>query len=216
MSVLKPTLYEKSLLKSGILEEFWPLSLDDYAGNTAPLESVKTYIRQLSTAREQGIGLFLYGTNGTGKTMLAVCVLKAALAKGFSAQMTSLGGVIQMLTDGWHEPEKRRAFEARVRDVDFLLIDDIGKEYRAGSGFTEMAFDNLIRYRTFRNKPILLTTNADSESVASVYGKSLMSLLQGKFLPVQFIDTDYRRTKLASTVKERLMGPDKKDGSEVQ
>ena len=101
--------------------------------------------------------------------------------------------------------KKRRRYEERIRDVDFLMIDDVGKEMRVSkNGLTEMVFDNLIRYRSFRNKPMILTTNSDIESVENVYGKSIVSLLYGKFIPIRVVGEDYRKTVLAKTVLERL------------
>lgn len=201
----RPKLTEKKMLSSGILEEFWNLDIDQYKGNEAVIKVVHEYLANMSNARQQGISIFFYGTNGTGKTFLGVEVLKEALRKGYSAQFTSLGGVIQALTDGWYDAEKRRRYEERIRDVDFLMIDDVGKEMRVSkNGLTEMVFDNLIRYRSFRNKPMILTTNSDIESVENAYGKSIVSLLHGKFIPIRVVGEDYRKTVLAKTVIERL------------
>jgi len=201
----RPKLTEKKMLSAGILEEFWDLDIDQYKGNEAVIKVVQEYLANLDNARKQGISIFFYGTNGTGKTFLGVEVLKEALRKGYSAQFTSLGGIIQALTDGWYDAEKRRRYEERIRDVDFLMIDDVGKEMRISkNGLTEMVFDNLIRYRSFRNKPMILTTNSDIESVENVYGKSIVSLLHGKFIPIRVVGEDYRKTVLAKTVLERL------------
>lgn len=198
-------LTEKKMLSAGILEEFWNLDIDQFKGNEAVTKVVHEYLDNLDNARKRGISIFFYGTNGTGKTFLGVEVLKEALRKGYSAQFTSLGGVIQALTDGWYDAEKRRRYEERIRDVDFLMIDDVGKEMRVSkNGLTEMVFDNLIRYRSFRNKPMILTTNSDIESVENVYGKSIVSLLHGKFIPIRVVGEDYRKTVLAKTVLERL------------
>ena len=201
----RPKLTEKKMLSAGILEEFWDLDIDQFKGNEAVTKVVHEYLDNLDNARKRGISIFFYGTNGTGKTFLGVEVLKEALRKGYSAQFTSLGGVIQALTDGWYDAEKRRRYEERIRDVDFLMIDDVGKEMRVSkNGLTEMVFDNLIRYRSFRNKPMILTTNSDIESVENVYGKSIVSLLYGKFIPIRVVGEDYRKTVLAKTVLERL------------
>ena len=201
----RPKLTEKKMLSAGILEEFWNLDIDQFKGNEAVTKVVHEYLDNLDNARKRGISIFFYGTNGTGKTFLGVEVLKEALRKGYSAQFTSLGGVIQALTDGWYDAEKRRRYEERIRDVDFLMIDDVGKEMRVSkNGLTEMVFDNLIRYRSFRNKPMILTTNSDIESVENVYGKSIVSLLHGKFIPIRVVGEDYRKTVLAKTVIERL------------
>lgn len=197
----------KMLLRSGILEEYHNLSIDGYEGNPEVKSQVVQYMDHLANAKREGISLFMYGVNGVGKTMLGVEVLKQALREGYSAQMVSLSGIVQMYSDGWYSVEKREAFDERVRNVDFLMIDDVGKEFRSSkSGLTEIAFDNLIRYRTLRNKPMIITTNSDVEAIGNVYGKSLVSLLYGKFMPLRVLGEDYRKARLSKTVKSRLLG----------
>lgn len=197
--------WEKRMLKAGILEEFWGLSLDDYEGSEEVLDTIEKYINNLDNARDEGICVFLYGNNGTGKTFLGVEILKQAIREGYSAQFTSLGGIIQQLTDGWYDDKQRVKYEERVKNVDFLMIDDVGKEKRVNKNqLVAMTFDNLIRYRSFRNKPMILTTNSDIGSIESEYGKSVKSLLYGKFIPVKVFGEDYRKKVLANTVEDRL------------
>jgi len=201
------TLTEKKMLDAGILEEFWPLSLDSYSGSAEVKSTIVEYIVCMKNARKLGISLFLFGMNGTGKTLLGVEVLKEALRKSYSAQFTSLGGIIQALTAGWYSDEKRRLFETRIRNVDFLMIDDVGKELRVNkSGLTEVVFDQLIRYRSFRNKPMILSSNSDINAIGNVYGMSLVSLLYGKFIPLKVVGEDYRKNNLSGTVLDRLRG----------
>lgn len=201
----KRKLTPKLMLKSGILEEFWDLDISDYIGKPEVVAVVKEYLIYLGNARKKGIGIFFHGSNGTGKTFLGVEILKEALRQGYTAQFASLGGIIQALTDGWYDTQKRLLYERRIKDVDFLMIDDVGKEMRLSkNGLTEMVFDNLIRYRTFRNKPIILTTNSDIGSIENVYGKSIVSLMYGKFIPVKVVGDDYRKKVLSRNVMERL------------
>lgn len=198
-------LTEKLLLHSGILEEFWDLDINQYQGKPEVTQIVLEYMAYIDNARKKGVCLFLHGNNGTGKTFLGVEVLKEALRKGYTVQFASLGGIIQALTDGWYDSAKRLRYEERIRDVDFLMIDDIGKELKISkNGLTETVFDNLIRYRTFRNKPMIFTTNSDINSIENVYGKSAISLLYGKFIPVRVVGEDYRKTVLSANVLERL------------
>lgn len=212
------------MLKCGILEEYHDKGFEDFYGHPEKwkelepliqewnfqhpdkpiqlnyeegrklLEKIARYVRNIENARKKGISLLLAGSNGTGKTLLAVSVLKKAIARGFTGQMTSLGGIIQLYTEGWSDPEKRELFDRRIRNVDFLLIDDVGKEYQAkNSDLTEIMFDNLIRYRVFRRKPFILTTNTSPVDLRNRYGNSLMSLLEGKTLKLQVVGEDYRK-----------------------
>jgi DNA replication protein DnaC len=225
------------MLKSGILEAYWDKEITDFYGhpekksnlepiiqiwNTrypdAPLnlnfdkgreiyEKFTLYGDNLDNARKNGISLFLWGSNGTGKTLLGVCALKEAIRQGYRAQMTSLGGILECYTDGWYNPERREQFNDRIKNVDFLLIDDVGKEYRSKhSDFAEVAFDNLIRYRTFRQKPFILTTNTDIERIRNTYGKSLTSLIIGKCYGIEVSGVDYRIAIQAKDVIRQLRG----------
>lgn len=203
----KITLTKSLMLKSGILEEFWDLDIKQYRGKPEVVTVLKDYMEHLDSAKEKGISLFLYGSNGTGKTFLGVEILKEALRQKHTVQFASLGGIIQAFTDGWYDEKKRLMYEKRIKEVDFLMIDDVGKEMRVSkNGLTEMVFDNLIRYRTFRNKPMIFTTNSDIDSIENAYGKSIVSLMYGKFIPVKVVGKDYRKTTLSQNIMERLKG----------
>lgn len=211
------------MLKNGILEAYWNASFEEFYGAEAKrqelepridawnrshpgseiklnfdrgkqiLSAIKQYSDNLSNAKKNGISLVLYGANGTGKTLLAVSVLKEAMLQGMSCQMTSLGGLIECYTDGWTNRERREEFNEKIKNVDFLLIDDVGKEYRSkSSDLIEVAFDNLIRYRTFRNKPFIITTNTDMSRLQTAYGQSLISLLAGRAYTIEVEGVDYR------------------------
>lgn len=212
--MIKEREMQKIWLRSGILEEYWPLDFKDYKldpedpgfkSKEHALAFAKEYATQrLHTAREKGIGIFFHGVNGAGKTLLGVCILKAAILKGYSAQFASLGTLVQTLTEGWYDDEKRRIYEDRIKNVDFLMIDDLGKEYKSKTGLVELAFDNIIRYRSFRNKPIIVTTNTEIDQISNTYGASVVSLLAGKFIPVKVTGWDFRKKVLSKDILQRL------------
>lgn len=177
----------------------------DYHQAAETLKKVAQYAGKVDIAKRKGLSLLLAGSNGTGKTLLGSSVLKQAIRKGFSVQMATLGGIIQVFTDGWSSPEKRILFDERVRNVDFLMIDDVGKEYSAKtSDLTEIMFDNLIRYRVGRRKPFILTTNTSASDMKNRYGNSLMSLLSGKALTVTMVGEDYRRAIQSKNLWDEL------------
>lgn len=224
LTTKKIELTPKTMLNCGILEEYHDKDFEDYYGHPkkwkelAPiieawniknpekpirlnyheahevLQKVARYVKNITNAKKKGISILLAGNNGSGKTLLAVSILKAVLRKGMTGQMTSLGGIIQIYTDGWGDPRKRQIFDERIKNTDFLLIDDVGKEYQAkNSDLTEIMFDNLIRYRVFRRKPFILTTNTAPADLRNRYGNSLMSLLEGKTIKLRVVGEDYRR-----------------------
>lgn len=231
----KVELTPRTMLQCGILEEYHDKNFTDYYGHptkwkelepliiewnfTHPdnqiklsfkeanllLQQVAEYVRHIDNAKRKGISIMLAGSNGTGKTLIATSILKAVIQRGMSAQMTSLGGIIQTYTDGWGDPRKRQIFDDRIKNTDFLLIDDVGKEYQAkNSDLTEIMFDNLIRYRSFRRKPFILTTNTSPADLKNRYGNSLMSLIEGKCIKLKVVGEDYRKVIQSKSLWDEL------------
>jgi DNA replication protein DnaC len=116
------------------------------------LKTVKEYLEYLEDHLKNGRGLFFMGPNGVGKSFLTVEILKECIRSKITTQFASLGGLVEMFTAGWHSELQKRNFQRRIRNVKMLAIDDIEKEYRGGSGLSEIVFDNLIRYRVQRKK----------------------------------------------------------------
>ncbi len=228
--------YKKVLLKNGILEAYHDLDMEDFYGHPKRkvilepkikkwnkqnpedkinldftqgeqiYKEVKLYIDNLSKALKHGISLILWGPNGSGKTLLGTSILKVGIRQGYSVQMTSLGGIIEAYTEGWYNPDKKEIFNRKIKDVDFLLIDDVGKEYKAKNNeLVEVAFDNLVRYRSFRHKPFILTTNTSINKLQTVYGKSLYSLLAGKGIDIEVVGKDYRKLIQKKGLKQLLL-----------
>jgi hypothetical protein len=64
-----------------------------------------------------------------------------------------------------------------------LVIDDVGKEYRAASGWAADMFEHLIRHRFDRGLPTLVTTNLRHADWNAEYNPSMFSFL-GEACPV--------------------------------
>ena len=62
-------------------------------------------------------------------------------------------------------------------EYDFLLIDDVGKEYRTSSNFAENEFDYLLRHRYDRGLPTLMTSNVPLDQWVETYGEAMHSFV---------------------------------------
>lgn len=210
----------KLQIRHGILEDFHDVDFDgfpiqDNQGVLVPeraevYEEVLEYANNLQNARKEGICLWLYGSNGAGKTHLAISVQKAAIRQGFSTQFANLSGILSLIKRSWRKPELEEVIERRIKNVDFLVIDDLVKEYKTeNSDFTEVMFDELVRYRCNRRKPLIITTNTSMDMIENVYGKSVASLLVGRCIQVEMKGKafpDWRRVKQAKELKAKLLG----------
>jgi|SRR5690554_7626052 len=211
---------EKIQFRHGILEDYYDVDFNgfpvkDNAGNLVPerqevlLETLE-YASNLKNARKEGISLWFYGGNGYGKTHLAVSVQKMAIRQGYRTQFANLSGILTLIKRSWKRPELEEVIQKRIRDVDFLVIDDLGKEYKTqNNDFVEVTFDELVRYRCNRRLPMIITTNTSMDKIQSTYGNSVASLLVGRCLQIELKGkgfVDYRKVIQARTLKARLQG----------
>lgn len=176
----------------GIYEEFHPRTLSNFPGNSKALEETTIYVQQLSSMRRRGRGLVFSGPYGVGKTSLAISVLKEAMAQGYLVRCTAWPLVIDARTSTWHDSKLRSRFLKQVYGPDFLQLDDLGKEIGAGKDLSISVLDMILRRRTARLRPTILTTNFPLAELRRVYGDAIASLLNGYFQPIQVMGEDMR------------------------
>src|SRR3990172_5796286 len=144
-------------VKLGIFDEFHTIELSSLRLiEPAARKSVEKYCLKLDECYKKGIGVFLWGKNGRGKSASAVAILKEAYRKGYSVYNISLNGAKTLFTDGWYDNTKKDAFNRMVREVEFLAIDEIGKDK---SSVAVSMLENLVRFRTQMRLPIIAISN---------------------------------------------------------
>lgn len=80
----------------------------------------------------------------------------------------------------------------RARTVDFLLIDDLGKEFSGKSGFSDRVFENLFRERGSSRLTTWITTNMGPDGLAEHYKPSMMEVLKGLVYPMKVEGENHR------------------------
>lgn len=197
---------ETHLKLANIGQDYWDCDFLNYKGPKEAKTKVLKYLLSLDEMKEKGVGLLLVGPHGPGKTTLAMVALKYLARANWNVYATSLGEVIEQIQKSWSDrsSDSTDLFIERARSADFLLIDDVGKEHRGQSGFTERTFDNLVRYRVQHRLPTFLTTNHTKSELLDVYGESAISLLEGKLIPITVNGGDFRRTEQKRDIRETL------------
>jgi len=188
--------------KANIPNEYWFKDITDFTGDEKYIEEIKNYCNNIQQYHKNCVGLFLYGKNGRGKTLLTIEIIKTALRNKYKAFFVSYAEIMSMFTNTWKSDAAKLTFEKNIEDTDFLLIDDIGKEYKTNNNLAESVLDRTIRYR---KHPVIITSNLDVEQLRRLYGStwgdSLASLLYGKTIHVHMTGKDYRED-VSSTLKE--------------
>ena len=118
------------------------------------LKHARQYVAHWDQAKEENLGLLLWGGVGTGKSYFAGCIANALMEREIPVRMTNFALVLNDLNADF---EGRSAYIARLRSAALLIIDDFGMERGTEYGL-EQVF-NVIdsRYRSAR--PLIVTTN---------------------------------------------------------
>lgn len=133
---------------------------NDNRENVQLSDAMTTYAEQFSDFLNDGRGLLLSGTVGTGKTYFAACIANRLIDKGYRVLMTNfarLTNQIQGMFDGKQE------FIDDLNRYPLLILDDLGAE-RKSEYMQEMVF-NIIDSRYRSGLPFIITTNLTLEEI---------------------------------------------------
>jgi len=166
------------------------------------LEEISPYLQRLEQNLSDGVGVVLSGLNGVGKTYLAALLTKCAW------QFCDFPGLLvsaDELKDAWIEDyiigSDGETLLQRVSRMPFLVVDDIGKEHRTASGFSESKFGSLLRKRVRDKKVTVLTTNLNEDEFRNVYGGSIAGLVKESCVWIELFGQDMREV-LNKTLKD--------------
>lgn len=181
--------------RANVPSRFWNVKLSEIPEHLEYRDKVRKYLEKMDEMLENGIGLFLYSDeNSTGKTSIAVLALKQALRLRRTAYFEESGRLKAALIRA-EEFEENIPIERRIRTVDLLVLDDVGKEYRTESGFAENTIESVLRDRSQSMRPTILTSNLKPNKIEQVYSADLAALLRETMIPLRISGYDWRALK---------------------
>lgn len=197
----------KHYLAAGIGLTYQRLDWDDYAGPTGALDGVTKYLDRRQDFLRRGMGLYLLGSYGTGKTMIANLVLKELVKDGLTCFATTFSQTVEMFTAGWSDKADKNYFQQKFINSQVLLLDDVGKELRGTRlALAETTFDAILRQRVQAGRATMITTNMNRAELEDGYGAAILSLILEKSLIQSFDGDDFRATANDREVSEVLRG----------
>lgn len=183
----------------GIKKGWHSKSLDDFTNDDEALAHVKNYLRKFAEAKESGVGLYLWGSNGTGKTHLMCCAFKELISCKQTVRVFTIDEIVDQFTASWYSPEHKRELNHMLRTVDFLGIDEFGKNVgKDGEAIylpdmVKRIMESVIRFRVQMKRPIWFSSNTDPKFVREVFSEDIASLLNEAVIDVCVRGEDYRK-----------------------
>lgn len=200
-------------LHCGIKSAWHEKSLEDFTNDPEALRMIENYLSKWKEYSAKGMGIYLYGANGTGKSHLMNCAFKRIIQEGGTCRVLSMDEIVDKFTASWYSDDERGELNHILRNVQFLGIDEFGKNVDDKGkpvylpDLVKRVMESVIRYRVQMNKPLWLASNTDPKFVREVFSEDIASLLNEAVVMVQVCGEDYRKAIQRSRKKE-LRGND--------
>ncbi len=147
---------------------------------------------------ERGMGLYIHGRVGSGKTHMASALARALVYEGYSVVMTTALDMLDSVKSSYDDSFSSDG-TSKFRSCDVLVVDDLGKE-----GATSWALTTLFqivnsRYESL--KPTVFTSQYDLDALGRRMSRggeresaeAIVSRIQETCEVVETGDVDWRR-----------------------
>jgi DNA replication protein DnaC len=134
------------------------------------------YLRNLSLAKEQGIGCFIGGIPSSGKSYSAAVIAKAFRQNFFSVQWLDAIEGYQLLSWNRDFPDAEYGtWMTRALAVDLLIVDNFGAE--KATNRTKILLD-VVKRRVDLKLPTVLTTTQTPNQLSVTYDGESMAWIK--------------------------------------
>jgi DNA replication protein DnaC len=174
---------------------YWRLSMKNFQGAPKLKEIVDEYIQNIKQKYIDGKAICFAGSQGTGKTMSAICILRAALKENLSGYYITATDLLSEMTNSRSNHDLRRI----LKSVDFLVIDELDSRFFISDSSKELfssIYENIFRFRTHNTMPTIMCSNETDGILNIFYGAGVQSIesLNNQYLTIYpVVGQDFRK-----------------------
>jgi len=152
-------------------------------GNKETCEIVKSWMDNLESMALNGYGLLILGTYRSGKTALSIVCAKEVLRWYGTAFFVCADDIVPAVIEKWIcDEEEGVTWNEYMKDVDLLIIDDLGREKI--SEYSKSAIERIIRWRYDNVLMTIITSNMKVSELEELYGKGFMGVVKSCCRPI--------------------------------
>lgn len=192
----------ESYKEMNVEREYWDKTIDDYKPMVPEQEKAKAAVKRLIERRRGKV--ILLGSNGSGKTLLGSCAVKALGGKIYTMYEIST-----MIRQAYSPLAKRSELEivSELAEVPMLFIDELGRTKGSAAELNWLSF--ILDKRHQRDLPFGLGTNSHlmrdcprgkehcEQCFENFLGNDILSRLgQDSEIVTMYNAPDYRRLKI--------------------
>ncbi len=199
-SCIKKAYYFSLYKEANIPSEYWTLNYKNFIKKDENLKVIEIMDKVLLDIKEfnkSGLGLLFYGSQGTGKSLLAVEVLKKALRNGLSGRYEWFPLIMETFKEkGFTGDIKKESYNDIFAKNDVLIIDEIGKESLDKYNLTKHDVARILEINILKrrssNTTILISNIENVEDFKNQYGTFVDSVINQRFKKINLTGTDFR------------------------
>lgn len=159
---------ERLLGKSGIKKRFQQRTFENFIQDTPgrkhSYEVAKAYADRFAYHASRGEGLYIEGTNGTGKTHLAAAIALQLINEGVPVICRTSADMMADIKRGFDSGEITEYEVLKAyKEVDLLVVDDLGKEQC--TDWSVSTLYSILNDRYEDMKPTIVTTNFNTDGL---------------------------------------------------
>ncbi len=191
--------YNQSNLSNLFLTNNFSLLSEEYVSGPARerlrgvVAGCRSFVKKFDSDYEN---LYIYGTVGTGKSFLSICVAKEILEMGHSVLYFSAAELFDRLASAAFNRANRTDFQDLTNDLyhcDLLIIDDLGTE--VPNNFVAEQLFTCVNERNNNRKATIINSNLDLANLQARYSDRIVSRILNMYSLYKLEGPDIRMLK---------------------
>jgi len=152
------------------LEEQTFKNWDTNIGSKRLFRFTQKYAENFDEILKDGIGFYLYGPTGGGKTYAVSCIANELKEKFIPVICISSINLFARIKDSFSSKnnESQNSIINNLNDAKLLIIDDLGAE--VVSEWSKSVIYEIVDTRIRKKLPLILTSNIEPEKLKKIYG----------------------------------------------